>query len=73
MHWSRDGRSFFLVEESKFPHYLLSRLSVVLNPLSSDDCTTTDSTNPGEHINMSASYEDSLAPYTLAGLGVTII
>jgi hypothetical protein len=29
MHWSRDGRSFFLAEESEFPHHLLSRLSVV--------------------------------------------
>jgi hypothetical protein len=29
MHWSRGGRLFFLAEESKLPHHLLSRLSVV--------------------------------------------
>ncbi|KAH2269124.1 hypothetical protein KXW02_002306 [Aspergillus fumigatus] len=29
MHWSRDGRSFSLAEESEFPDHLLSRLSVV--------------------------------------------
>jgi hypothetical protein len=29
MHWLRDGYLFFLIEESKFPYYLLSCLSII--------------------------------------------
>jgi hypothetical protein len=60
-------------KKANFPIIYFLTYPSSLIPLSSDDYTTTDSTNPREHIIMSASYEDSLAPYTPARLGVMII
>jgi hypothetical protein len=60
-------------KKANFPIICFLAYPPSLIPLSSDDCTTMDSTNPGEHFIMRASYEDSLAPYAPAGLGVKII
>lgn len=60
-------------KRANFPIICFLAYPSSLIPLSSDDCTTTGSTNPGDHTIMSASYEDSLAPYALAGRRVMII